>query len=309
MKMTSRRSHYALQLVGVVYLLVIIVLWCDNSSRRSLVFNTKGDSRVKPLYFSTQTLIMVPGHGVLNALNASDWRKEENWGVEPHQRREGVLLPYCFASHIRRGLEILKNNLNSSLLIFSGGQTRAGTGPRSEALSYYLVAEETELFGLFGSRAEQKKVLEKRVFAEEFARDSYENLLFSIARFYEVTGRFPDKIIVVGWKHKKERFTKYHRRALRFPGERFVYVGLDFEDAGRFVDDVKPYLRASPYSDAIALSFVREDMYLCSAGGTTRTQRNPLFRSAPYEVSSPPLRFLLRHCGPRLIDGRLVPWG
>jgi hypothetical protein len=40
---------------------------------------------------------------------------------------------------------------------------------------------------------------------EEYALDSYENLLFSIARFREVTGRWPEKITVIGYGMKQAR--------------------------------------------------------------------------------------------------------
>ncbi|KAH9597908.1 hypothetical protein LSM04_006066 [Trypanosoma melophagium] len=307
--MTVRRSRYALILLGVVYLIVIFALLYDDTAKKTAIVVPHGEPRIELAYRNTGNLIMVPGHGVLGALSVSDWRNENNWGLEPHQLRDGVSLPLCFASHIRRGLQILKEDVNASLLIFSGGQTRDGSGPRSEGLSYYLVAEETELFGLFDSVVERKYVLQNRIFAEEFARDSYENLLFSIARFYEVTGRFPERIIVVGWKHKEKRFSTYHREAIRFPRSKFTYIGLNFEDAGVFVQNLEPYRKALPYSDAHALALVTEDMYLCNSGKRTRAKRNPQFRVPPYELSCPPLRPLLRYCGPYLIDRKLVPWG
>lgn len=57
----------------------------------------------------------------------------------------------------------------------------------------------------------------ERVYSEEFARDSYENLLFSLCRFHEITGRYPDKITVIGFGFKEKRFTDLHRKAVRFP--------------------------------------------------------------------------------------------
>ncbi len=57
--------------------------------------------------------------------------------------------------------------------------------------------------------------------------DSYQNLLFSIARFREYTGQFPDKITVVGYDFKRPRFEELHRTALRWPKYRFDYIGVD----------------------------------------------------------------------------------
>lgn len=45
----------------------------------------------------------------------------------------------------------------------------------------------------------------QRATVEEYALDSYENLLYSIARFREVTGRWPGKITVVGYGMKRRR--------------------------------------------------------------------------------------------------------
>lgn len=55
---------------------------------------------------------------------------------------------------------------------------------------------------------------------EEFARDSYENLLFSICRFHEYTGNYPRNITVVSFEFKRKRFIEFHRYALKFPSER-----------------------------------------------------------------------------------------
>ncbi|KAL0957778.1 hypothetical protein HGRIS_001555 [Hohenbuehelia grisea] len=66
-----------------------------------------------------------------------------------------------------------------------------------------------------------------RATTEEFVLDSFQNLLLSIARFNEHTGRYPESITVVGYEMKRERFTKLHRAALRWPIERFHYIGAD----------------------------------------------------------------------------------
>lgn len=38
-----------------------------------------------------------------------------------------------------------------------------------------------------------------RAFTEDRARDSLENLLFGLCRFYELTGRYPDFVVVRAW--------------------------------------------------------------------------------------------------------------
>ena len=66
-----------------------------------------------------------------------------------------------------------------------------------------------------------------RATTENYAMDSYQNLLFSIARFWEYTGQFPDKITVVGYDFKRPRYEELHRTALRWPKYRFDYIGVD----------------------------------------------------------------------------------
>lgn len=69
-----------------------------------------------------------------------------------------------------------------------------------------------------------------RATTEDHALDSFQNLLFSIARFREYTGRYPTKITVVGYEFKRSRFTNLHRAAIRWPRDRFYYIGVDPEN-------------------------------------------------------------------------------
>lgn len=66
-----------------------------------------------------------------------------------------------------------------------------------------------------------------RATTETYALDSYQNILFSIARFHEVTGRYPSQITVVGYEMKRRRFEGLHRAAIRFPVNLFEYIGLE----------------------------------------------------------------------------------
>lgn len=67
----------------------------------------------------------------------------------------------------------------------------------------------------------------KRATTEDHALDSYQNFLFSIARFHEFTGKYPSKITIVGYEFKRARFTELHRAALRWPSNKFHYIGVD----------------------------------------------------------------------------------
>ena len=56
----------------------------------------------------------------------------QNWYLEPHQKGQIKVL----LQHIQTGVELLMEE--DAVLVFSGGQTRAGAGPRTEAFSYYV---------------------------------------------------------------------------------------------------------------------------------------------------------------------------
>jgi len=78
----------------------------------------------------------------------------------------------------------------------------------SESLSYLLLAETLPLLpaNAKDSNADGPLPLNLRAVTEEYALDSYENLLFSFARFHEVTGRWPERVTVVGYGMKQRRY-------------------------------------------------------------------------------------------------------
>ncbi|KAG5638800.1 hypothetical protein H0H81_010029 [Sphagnurus paluster] len=138
-------------------------------------------------------LIIVPGHAI--------WK-----GVDPELR-------------LREDQAELAREDAHALLVFSGGQTRS-TSTTTEGESYMRLALAADVFQT-GSLPFQ------RATTEDHALDSYQNLLFSIARFHEYTGRYPTKITIVGYEFKRARFTDLHRAALRWPIEQFQYIGVD----------------------------------------------------------------------------------
>lgn len=103
----------------------------------------------------------------------------------------------------------------------ASGQTRPAS-TTTEAESYLRVALNS---GLIPPEA----LPFLRATTEDHALDSFQNLLFSIARFHEYTGNYPSKITVVGYEMKRRRFTDLHRAALRWPQSRFNYIGIDAE--------------------------------------------------------------------------------
>jgi hypothetical protein len=223
--------------------------------------------------------VMVAGHAIPR-VGFRDPREDASWHLLEFQRREA----FCYVEHIRAGVERAADE--DALLIFSGGQTRVEAGRRSEAEGYRAVAEH---YGWFGRAC--------RVALEEYARDSFENLLFSLARFREVAGDWPERVTVVSWRFKEERF-QMHRAAVGWPAERFGYWGVNDP----------PEREQAVAAEARNRAAYARDPYSASAEfRAKKVMRNPFGRRHGYGESCPELRALLGHEGPELFGGAL-PW-
>ncbi|XVE60173.1 hypothetical protein DITRI_Ditri05aG0106800 [Diplodiscus trichospermus] len=133
-----------------------------------------------------KNLVMVAGHSVYTSSSCGKVDKENSWFLESYQKNPGQAA--TFLAHIKEGIESTARD-DEALLLFSGGETRKDAGPRSEAQSYWTVAESEGWFG-------KEESVKWRALTEEHARDSFENLLFSVCRFRELTGTYPHNITV-----------------------------------------------------------------------------------------------------------------
>ncbi|EFJ08352.1 hypothetical protein SELMODRAFT_131690 [Selaginella moellendorffii] len=229
------------------------------------------------------SLVMVAGHAVYTSRICAKANEESSWFLEPYQRNSGQAA--TFLEHIHRGVEAASRD-NQSLLLFSGGETRKEAGPRSEAQSYWSVADANDC-------------VRDRAVTEEYARDSFENLLFSICRFRELTGQYPQNITVVSYHFKQHRFVALHRSALKFPRERFAYLGTlpaisTAAAAARGELFVQEQFRKDPYG---CIGQLREK----------RIKRDPFARLIPYPAGCPEIANLFTYCGSSVISRRL-PW-
>ena len=193
--------------------------------------------------------------------------------------------------HIRRGVELAAVD-NASLLVFSGGETRAAAGPRSEASSYW---EAADALGWFGSPAVRARSL-----LEAQARDSFENVMFAICRFREAAGRYPSRITVVSFGFKRYRFVELHRAALRFPRSRYSFLGIDPPGLGLEVLRGELSHSSKPFE---------RDPYGCAEVELQRKRagRNPFRRHVGYAEGCPEIAPLLSHCAVARYAGPL-PW-
>ncbi|KAI8982321.1 hypothetical protein BDF20DRAFT_866244 [Mycotypha africana] len=254
------------------------------SQAPDLIYNSHDPLPPIPLTENSHAII-IAGHAIYTgAPTPDDIYKEDNWVLEPYQKRGRQI--NTFIEHIQKGIDLLRHDLKA-VLIFSGGETRPNAGPRSESLSYWQIARilldsNTEL------SAEEKSRLSERMITEEYARDSFENMLFSICRFSEMLGNYPTKITVVGFEFKRKRFEDLHRHAIQYPLESFHYIGIDpkIEDPareeGELLNSYKPF---------------EKDLYGCHGIlKQKRIIRNPFRRRHAYAASCPVLAPLINYC-------------
>ncbi|GLU07048.1 hypothetical protein SLE2022_240260 [Rubroshorea leprosula] len=240
-------------------------------------------------YAKLQNLVMVAGHSVYTSSNCGKVDGEDSWLLMPYQKHPGQAA--TFLAHIQKGIDIAAKD-DEALLLFSGGETRKEAGPRSEAQSYWSVAESEGWFG-------KEETVRWRALTEEHARDSFENLLFSVCRFRELIGTYPHNITVVSYDFKEERFAHLHRPAIGFPESRFSFVGTPPSLNSR---------EAALKGEALVRAQFQEDPYGCiSTLLRKKLGRNPFRRTIPYPEGCPEIEPLFRYCGTAPYRGSL-PW-
>lgn len=273
---------------------VIIVILLSISERRFRMmgnyakFDMGVDAASYP-FSKFRNLVMVAGHSVYTSSSCEKVDKEDSWFLESYQKHPGQAA--TFVDHIRKGVDITGDD-QDALLLFSGGETRKDAGPRSEAQSYWTVAESKAWFG-------KQESVRGRALTEEHARDSFENLLFSVCRFRELTGTYPHNITVVGYDFKEKRFKHLHRTAIGFPETSFFYSGTSSSQTSR---------EAALKGEALVRTQFQEDPYGCK-GSLRRKKlgRDPFHRSIPYPNGCPEIAGLFRYCGTAPYPGSL-PW-
>ncbi|KAJ6602195.1 hypothetical protein B0H10DRAFT_2167366 [Mycena sp. CBHHK59/15] len=246
---------------------------------------------VTNIHSNLKHLIIVPGHGIWKGTNPDLRLKTDEWTFESYGTSKESSRLEVFFQHISNAARLALED-QRSLVVFSGGQTQP-TSTTTEGESYLRLALSANLF--------QSDTF-NRATSESYALDSFQNLLFSIARFREYTGSYPEQITVVGYEMKRARFMDLHRAAIRWPENRFNYIGIDANEdnsqarQGERQNGYLPYL---------------EDIYGCHGFlANKRRQRNHHARFPPYYSSCPEMGPLLGWCPEvytQLFSGD-VPW-
>ena len=212
--------------------------------------------------------MIVPGHAIHKCRSKEDLISNSNhcWTLLDYQKDQIG----SFLDHLKVAVEIVDKDPNA-ILMLSGGQTRPAAGPRSESTSYL---DALELMNWFGHPS-----VADRIFTEDYARDSLQNLLFCYCRFLQITeNQTPRKITVVGFPFKAARFNDLHREVMGIVPDMFEYIGSGDEDA---IDDAYPLFE--------------NDMEGCGdVLMKKRCLRNPFKQVHPYQNC--PHHLIREHC-------------
>lgn len=140
-------------------------------------------------------LVIVPGHAVYVGGPSGDPADGAQWLCKYAAYAEGEESK-LYLDHLRAGAKRARST--GALLLWSGGRTDPRT-PLSEAESYRQATAAVGLLdGIDGD-------------VEPHARDSFENVLFSLYRFEQVVAALPTRVTCVGFAFKAERFRLHFR--------------------------------------------------------------------------------------------------
>ena len=158
--------------------------------------------------------------------------EEANWQLESFQRSNpsGKLGEhFTFIQHIQVGKELLKLGVNShvdTVLMFSGGATKHTK--MEESRSYLNALKDLE------DQEGALAIPQENFLLETNATDSFQNLLFSILRYWSAKGSWPANITVITHAFKARRFLELHAPAIKWPTDRIRVVGIDPSFSGSF---------------------------------------------------------------------------
>jgi len=164
----------------------------------------------------SKDLVIVCCHAVYHGDVCGNPRDEATWALQSFQRSHGLKQGehHTFLKHIEAAFAVSRHD-NTPAIVFSGGRTNPDYPHLSEARSYFDAARALSINN------------GREVLLEEFATDSYQNLLFSILVYRSKFGQYPSNISIVTHEFKTLRFRDLHAKAIRWPDERFDVMGIN----------------------------------------------------------------------------------
>lgn len=231
-------------------------------------------------------LIIVPCHSIWTG-GAKLGEDSGEWLLQTFQVEGNDHL--AFIDHLMLGQESLLED-EKAILVISGGRTKLEAGSLSEAESYH------RLLDLKRRQSVHKQIdeIESRTFVEPFAKDSFENILYLICRFYDVCGRYPKCITICGFEFKKDRFLQLHlQRALGFDLKCVNFKGNSpnpvFQGPKR-----DKYFEELAANERKTYNIFKKDLYgLGPVLMAKRTSRNPFKEAHNYKSENPDISLLL----------------
>lgn len=237
-----------------------------------------------------KSLVLVACHSVYKETDYGHPEDVHSWSLLEYQKKTPGQT-HSFLEHIQLGVREAAAD-EKSILLFSGGQTRREAGPRAESMGYWMVAEASDWFG-------HRQDVRERAFTEEHSRDSLENVMFSLCRFHELTGNFPEKITIISYEFKEKRFMDIHRNAIGWPQNRMTFVGTPTLDPKAISGE--EHVR----------SLFEKDPYGCRGElAKKRVSRDPFGNGGYHADRCPAMRPLLDMVGCQTTHARMegLPW-
>lgn len=213
------------------------------------------------------SMILLPCHAVWTGGPLVGKLREE-WLLAPFQIQGNDHL--CFREHVEMGLR--EREKRDAVLVISGGKTKKET-QLSEARSYLNLAR------AMGAS--------DGILLEEYARDSFENVLFGLCRYHDEFGVYPKELVIVGFEFKRTRFTKHHLRTLEI--ENFTYIGN--EPQGQ-PPEYYAELEKAEHEHAVR-HFAADQVGKQPPLSTKRQQRNPHKQAHNYAATNPRYAFMM----------------
>lgn len=134
----------------LLFLAAILIIGISVVNNRSMVvgsltsYNLDRKTPGSYPFQNLRNLVMVAGHSIYTSNSCGKVDQEDSWFLEPYQKHPGQAA--TFVAHIQEGVTFTDRD-DDALLLFSGGETRKDAGPKSEAQSYWGVAESKGWFG------------------------------------------------------------------------------------------------------------------------------------------------------------------
>ena len=259
-------------------------------------------------------LIIVPCHSVWNYKSSDTLNLGQSpkfWDLQTFQHEGNDHL--AFIKHGLRAITEMIRDIDDSVVLFSGSQTKVRMGSISEAESYYLLMRrlieyyiekngeelpkefDSEIRVYLASISEYLQGLrltvddlfqDDRINKEEYSLDSFDNLLYSIARFHEITHSYPKHITIVGFEFKKGRFINYHAKAINFPAKDIDYIGIEPCPTGYSQKQLDDYFKNLQLCESRnALELFAKDWFAVRAPLINKKEsRNPFNRRPKYKL-------------------------